>query len=81
MKSVEDYCLTSENKDLIYQEDVNENMAVCAQYEDGKWYRGIIVDEPDSEGNVSVVYVDFGNQDTVCTFRRSFCFFLRLKSH
>ena len=65
MKCVEDYCINSENKDILYTEDIVENMAVCAPYEDDTYYRGVIVDEPDSEGNVTVFYVDYGNHDTV----------------
>lgn len=66
MTCVQKYCLTSENKDLLYLEDAVENMAVCAMYEDDKWYRGLIIDEPDNDGNVTIFYVDFGNQDIVC---------------
>lgn len=66
MKSVEKYCTTEENKEVLYVEDVNENMAVCALYsEDQKWYRGLIIDEPDVSGNVIVLFIDYGNQEEV----------------
>ncbi len=66
MNTVEEYCHNSENKELLYVEDVNESMAVCALYSvDGKWYRGLITDEPDDDGNVTILYVDYGNQESV----------------
>ncbi|XP_065214372.1 maternal protein tudor-like [Planococcus citri] len=65
MQCVRDYCNNAENKEVLYVEDVVENMAVCAPYEDNTYYRGIIVDEPDGEGNITVFYVDYGNHDTV----------------
>lgn len=69
MVSVEEYCTTAENKEMLYVEDVNENMAVCAQYSyDQKWYRGLIIDEPDINGNVAVFFVDYGNQEDVRSF-------------
>ena len=68
MSSVEEYCITSEMKDFLFVEDVNENMAVCSQYTDDKWYRGLIAEKPSEDGKVAVFYVDYGNQDTVCCF-------------
>lgn len=72
MKKVQQYCQTTENKELIYVEDVNENMAVCARFmEDQQWYRAIVMNDPDPAGFVEVFFVDYGNQDMVNFFSKS----------
>ena len=66
MKLVERYCSKADDKEVLYVEDVNENMAVCAKYTaDEEWYRALVVNEPDPEGNVEVLFVDYGNQECV----------------
>jgi hypothetical protein len=66
MSAVERYCAVQNDKEFLYPEDVNENMAVCALYaEDQKWYRALVRSEPDPAGNVDVLFVDYGNYDQV----------------
>ena len=41
-------------------------MMCCAQYAvDDCWYRGLVITNPDPQGLVLVLYVDFGTSEVV----------------
>jgi len=54
------------HKMMLKVHEISEGMAICAQYsKDQNWYRAMVIAEPDVEGYADVLYVDYGNVETV----------------